>query len=52
MVIKLFPALKLEEWALVKDDPSGGLVPKPAPELINAQSFGCGCFRFSKAIVT
>jgi len=51
MVIKLFPGLKLEEWALVKDDPSAGLVPKPTPDVIDAQSYGCGCFRFSKPIL-
>jgi len=51
MVANLFPDLKLEEWALVKDDPSAGLVPKPTPDVIDAQSYGCGCFRFSKPIL-
>lgn len=48
MVQKLFPDLKLEEWALLMDDPSGGLVSNPSPELVNAQSYGCGCFKFAK----
>ena len=48
MVQKLFSALRLEEWALLKDDSSQGLVPNPRAETINAQTYGCGCFRFCK----
>jgi SAM-dependent methyltransferase len=50
MVKKLFPGLELVQWALVRDDPSGGLVFNPDAEVINAQSYGCGCFRFSKPV--
>ncbi len=50
MVKKLFPGLELGQWALVRDDPSGGLVFNPDAEVINAQSYGCGCFRFSKPV--
>lgn len=50
MVQRLFPRLKLEAWALVKDDSAGGLVASPPSDLIDAQDFGCGCFRFSKPV--
>lgn len=45
----LFPALDLDQWALVPDDPSQGLVPNATAETIDAQEYGCGCFVFRKA---
>jgi SAM-dependent methyltransferase len=48
MVKKLFPGLVLAQWALVSDDAAGGLVSDPDAAVVNAQSYGCGCFRFSK----
>ena len=45
----LFPSLDLEQWALVPDDPSQGLLPNPSAEIIDAQQYGCGCFAFRKA---
>jgi hypothetical protein len=48
MVQQLFPALRLVEWALLEDDPSSGLLANPEPERLNRQSYGCGCFRFTK----
>lgn len=48
-VRSLFPGLELDEWALVPDDPSAGLLRNAAPELVDAQQYGCGCFAFRKA---
>jgi hypothetical protein len=48
MVRSLFPTLKLAEWALLTDDEARGLVADPAEALADAQSYGCGCFRFIK----
>lgn len=45
----LFPALTLDEWALVPDDPSQSLLPNAAEGTIDAQEYGCGCFVFRKA---
>lgn len=47
-VRSLFPDLNLEEWALVPDDPLIGLIDHPAPDLIDAQHYACGCFAFRK----
>lgn len=46
----LFDGLRLEEWALVPDDPASSLVMNPPPSLVDAQEYGCGCFVFSKAV--
>lgn len=44
-----FADLVLEEFALVPDDPAyGGLVRNATREMANAQSYGCGCFRFRR----
>jgi SAM-dependent methyltransferase len=48
MVCQLFPELKLEEWALIPENPPDGLVQNAAPELINRQNYACGCFAFRK----
>ncbi len=48
MVKALFPLLHLEGYSLLEDDTKKGLIQNPAPELINRQSYGCGCFLFSK----
>lgn len=45
----LFPSLTLEESALIPDTASTGIVDNPAPALIDAQDYGCGCFVFRKA---
>lgn len=44
-----FAGLELEEFALVPDDPAqGGLVRNATRAMANAQSYGCGCFRFRR----
>ena len=48
MVKALFPDLELREWALIPDDATQGLQPNAAPEVVDAQSYACGCFVFSK----
>ena len=48
MVSGLFSELKLEEWALIPENPSEGLVQNAAPELINSQKYACGRFVFRK----
>jgi SAM-dependent methyltransferase len=39
-----FSDFKLEECALIPDDPSKGMIYNPAVDLINQQKYGCGCF--------
>lgn len=48
MVRELFPTLKLAEWTLLPDDETTGLINEPTESLANAQTYGCGCFRFIK----
>lgn len=44
-----FAGLALEEFALIPDDPAlGGLMRNATREMANAQSYGCGCFRFRR----
>jgi SAM-dependent methyltransferase len=47
-VVAAFPELNLAEFALVPDYPRVELVSHASPELANAQSYGCGCFRFTR----
>jgi SAM-dependent methyltransferase len=48
MVCELFRELEIAEWALIPGEPPDGLVENAAPELINQQRYGCGCFVFRK----
>lgn len=51
-VIDYFSDLELKEFVLIPERPEyGGLVRNPPQELINVQSYGCGCFRFRKRIL-
>lgn len=44
-----FESLELIEFSLVPDNPEdGGLIRNAAPELADAQEYGCGCFLFRK----
>lgn len=44
-----FMDLEMVEFALIPDDPKdGGLIPGASRALVNAQSYGCGCFWFRK----
>ena len=45
---ELFSSLTLEETALIPDDLHQGIVVNPAPELIDTQTYACGCFAFRK----
>jgi Methylase involved in ubiquinone/menaquinone biosynthesis len=48
-VLALFEGLTLVEHALVPDGAAEeGLIPNPDGALIDAQSYGCGCYVFSK----
>lgn len=48
-VIELFSGLKLVEHALIPDGRAeDGLIHNPANELIMSQSYGCGCYVFTK----
>jgi SAM-dependent methyltransferase len=46
-----FAALELVEFALISDDARAGLIVSPSDDLVNAQSYGCGCFWFRKTKV-
>jgi SAM-dependent methyltransferase len=48
MIKDLFPTLALQEWALVPDNPSQGLLINPPASLVNAQDYACGCFVFGR----
>jgi len=47
--LELFSGLRLLECALIPDGPAeDGLIKNPSSDLIMAQSYGCGCYVFSK----
>lgn len=44
-----FPGLSLMEFALIPDGPApDGMLINPAPEVVDSQSYGCGCYWFRK----
>lgn len=44
-----FPSLKLLEFSLiVEDERDGGIIKNPSAALVSRQTFGCGCFLFTK----
>ena len=48
-VVESFREFTLEEFALIPDNPrDGGLIVNPEKRLVEAQSYGCGCFRFTR----
>lgn len=48
-VIEYFSDLKLEEFALIPDNPKeGGLIYNASKEIVDSQNYGCGCFWFRK----
>lgn len=48
-VLESFPELELVESALIPDDHrNGGLLLDPPEEMMDAQSYGCGCFWFRR----
>ena len=48
-IIDYFPELELEEFSLIPEDENdGGIIKNPNKELLNKQSYGCGCFWFKR----
>ena len=48
-VIEYFSDLKLEEFALVPDNPKeGDLIYNASQKIVDSQNYGCGCFWFRK----
>lgn len=47
-VREYFAALRLKEFALIADDPEGGLVVNAPESVVDAQDYGCGCFWFER----
>lgn len=48
-VVKMFDKLTLKEFTLIPDNPiDGGLILWPSDELLENQSYACGCFLFKK----
>lgn len=48
-IVSAFSELELAQFALIPDNPAlGGLLEDAAPELVEAQSYGCGCFWLRK----
>ena len=48
-IVAAFAELQLVEFALVPDFPRIELVPDAPPALADAQTYGCGCFLFTRA---
>jgi SAM-dependent methyltransferase len=46
-VLAMFPCLQSKSFALITDD--GTFMPEASPEMADAQTYGCGCFRLVKA---
>jgi SAM-dependent methyltransferase len=45
----LFEGLRIEEFSLITDLAADGrFIPEASKELADAQTYGCGCFRFTK----
>jgi len=49
-VIVMFDGMRLEEFALLPDDPGQGLVKEASPAIVDKQQYGCGCFAFRKRL--
>jgi hypothetical protein len=47
-IIAAFRGLTLKEFALIPDDKFHGMIKDPDVSIVNAQSYGCGCFWFKK----
>jgi hypothetical protein len=47
-VVGSFPELRLQQFALITDDPREGLVPDAGFAQADAQRYGCGCFWFRR----
>jgi hypothetical protein len=48
---RYFAPLELVEFVLIEELGEGGLIVAPPPELVQAESYGCGCFWFRKSEV-
>ncbi|PYS06786.1 MAG: hypothetical protein DMG12_02640 [Acidobacteria bacterium] len=48
-VVAMFDGLAVEEFSLLPDDFSRGLVTGASPGMVYQQRYGCGCFAFRKA---
>lgn len=52
-ILNYFSELELVEFSLIPDDKKlGGLIINPGDEILNKQSYGCGCFLFVKPFIT
>jgi SAM-dependent methyltransferase len=52
-ILSYFSVLKLMEFALIPDDPNaGGLIYNASSDMVDACTYGCGCFWFKKCIKT
>jgi hypothetical protein len=47
-VMQGFQELELRQFSLISDEPCTGLIDQADPAIANAQSYGCGCFRFER----
>jgi len=47
-VLAMFEGLTLDEFAVLLDDPSQGLISNASAALVARQYLGCGCFAFKK----
>jgi SAM-dependent methyltransferase len=52
-ILSYFDELELKEIALVPDDKKlGGMINNPNDEILQSQSYGCGCFWFVKPLIS
>lgn len=47
-IIEAMSGLELVEFSLIPDDTNAAIIKNAAPELVSAQTYGCGCFWFQK----
>lgn len=47
-IIEYFAPFELEEFALLPDDYSQGMIVGASPDQASAQNYGCGCYLFKK----
>lgn len=48
MIEQMLPELSLQNWALLPDDSSQGLIEAPDRQFALQQRYGCGCFWFQR----
>jgi hypothetical protein len=48
MILDLFPNLKLESWAIIRENEDNGYLENCPKEIFEFDTYSCGCFHFKK----